>query len=196
MAPCICRARTGVWSYARDIGLAGRELLGRIADILDFADLEAGKRRVAPVRIDVAPLLREIVEAHQSAAEAHGITLQARIPETAVASADASALRRILGNLLANALRYSADGGSVNVELAEAEDASVVLVRDQGHGFAPEELERLGEPFRRFDRAGAARGLGLGLVIAIALARRMGATLRISSRQGEGTVAALWLPKA
>jgi signal transduction histidine kinase len=182
--------------YARDIGLAGRELLGRIADILDFADLEAGKRRVAPVRLDIAPLLREIVDAHLATAGANGVTLKTRLPESAVASADASALRRILGNLLTNALRYSADGGSVNVELAEAEDALVVLVRDQGHGFAPEELERLGEPFRRFDRAGAATGLGLGLVIAIALARRMGATLRISSRQGEGTVAALWLPKA
>jgi signal transduction histidine kinase len=181
--------------YARDIGVAGRELHDKIGDILDFVDLEARREPLALEAIDVVLVLRRLVDENAAKAHARGIRLTVALPAAATAHADALALRRILGNLLANALQYSMPGGAVRVQAKNADDAVVIVVQDQGVGFAPEELAKAGEPFRRFDRTGANTGTGLGLAIAMLLARRMGGNLRIAGKQGEGTIAELKLAK-
>jgi signal transduction histidine kinase len=181
--------------YGRDIALAGRELLGRIADILDFADLEEDKGTITPPLIDVAPIVRLLADEHIMKAHARGHQITTALPPSAFARADAGDTRRIVASLIANALAYSASGSAVRIEMTKAEGALVITVRDRGFGFSPEELEKVGEPFRRFDRTGATTGTGLGLAIAVRLARRMGASLRLLSRQGDGTIAELWLPE-
>jgi signal transduction histidine kinase len=63
-------------------------------------------------------------------------------------------------------------------------------------GFTPEEQDEAGKPFTRFDRPGAVTGVGMGLAVAMALARQMGGALRIAGAPGQGTIAELRLPKA
>jgi signal transduction histidine kinase len=181
--------------YARDIGTAGRDLHDKIGDILDFVDLEAGREPLALAAVDIVPILRRLVDEKAAKAHARGIRLTVTLPVTATAHADPLAVRRILSNLLANAVQYSATGGTIRVQARNTDDAVVIAVLDQGLGFSPEELENAGEPFRRFDRSGATTGTGLGLAIAILLARRMGGGLRIAGTRGEGAVAELRLRK-
>ncbi|HEX7726540.1 MAG TPA: ATP-binding protein, partial [Rhizomicrobium sp.] len=124
------------------------------------------------------------------------IRLTVALPDNAVALADAHAVKRILSNLLTNALQYTQDSGAIRVQLRNEREAVVVSVRDNGLGFSPVEMDKAGNAFQRFDRAGATTGNGLGLAICNALAQRMRGSVFIRSSQGEGTIAELRLPKA
>jgi signal transduction histidine kinase len=105
-------------------------------------------------------------------------------------------VKRIIANLLSNALQYTQDNGAVRIQLRSEGETAIVTVRDNGLGFSPGEMEKAGNAFLRFNRAGATTGNGLGLAICNALARRMHGVVQIGSRQGEGTIAELRLPRA
>jgi two-component system osmolarity sensor histidine kinase EnvZ len=100
------------------------------------------------------------------------------------------ALRRAIGNLIDNALRYA--GEPVEVELARTSKAVLVEVRDRGPGIPPGEVERLKRPFTRLNaaRSGAA-GAGLGLAIVERIARAHNGTLELLPREGGGLTARL-----
>jgi signal transduction histidine kinase len=181
--------------YAHDIGSAGRALHDKIGDILDFADLDAGRHPIDMDTIDAAAIARASVAEVAGRAFARRIRLIVALPDRSLACGDAMAVRRILANLLNNATQYTPPGGSIRVQLRTEEGAVIVSVRDTGLGFSKEESERTGDAFARFDRPGAVTGTGLGLAVATALARRMGGSLRLGKAQGEGTLAELRLAK-
>jgi len=104
-------------------------------------------------------------------------------------------LRRILSNLLGNALAYTAEGGIVRADVRFEEGAGILTLSDSGTGFSPREAGRLGRPFERFDRAGTVTGAGLGLAIAMELARRMGGAMRLAGESGHGACMELRLPR-
>jgi signal transduction histidine kinase len=182
--------------YARDINAAGRSLHDKIGDILDFADMETGRHRLEISAIDVAAVSRGVIADAAGRAFLRRIRLTVALPDNAVALADAHAVKRILSNLLTNALQYTQDSGAIRVQLRNEREAVVVSVRDNGLGFSPVEMDKAGNAFQRFDRAGATTGNGLGLAICNALAQRMRGSVFIRSSQGEGTIAELRLPKA
>jgi signal transduction histidine kinase len=113
--------------------------------------------------------------------------------------ADAQGLRRILSNLLANALAYTGEGGFVRADVRFEDGAGVFTLTDSGAGFSAAERARAGKPFARFDRPagdqGAVTGAGLGLAIAMELARRMGGAMRLASLAGDGAVMEVRLPR-
>jgi len=181
--------------YARDIGLAGRELHGKIGDILDFANLEGRKAAPVTAPIDIVPIVRQVVDEAIPAARAKGVRLSVSLPTVAEAAADPTGVHRILSNILRNAMQYSPSGGTIRLQVKNISDAVMVNVRDPGLGFSATELARAGEAFCRFDRPGCTTGVGMGLAVAMRLARGMGGTLRLASVQGESTTAELRLAK-
>jgi len=181
--------------YARDINAAGRSLHDKIGDILDFADMETGQNRLEIGPVDIAAVSRSVIAETAGRAFLRRIRLTVALPDSAMAMADAHAVKRILANLLTNALQYTQDNGAVRVQLRQENETLIVSVRDNGLGFSPVELDKAGEPFQRFDRSGATTGNGLGLAICSALAQRMHGTVFIRSRQNEGTIAELRLPR-
>jgi len=182
--------------YARDIGMAGRSLHSKIGDILEFANLEAGRYPLKPMRFDVTELVGACVNESVGRAFSRRIALDMIPAAPAEVNADPMAVKRIVTNLLSNALLYTPEGGRVRVSVREDEGAIAVAVADNGNGFNAEEAGRAGTAFRRFERAGVSTGTGLGLAIVMALARRMGGAVRLASAHGEGTCAELRLPKA
>ena len=182
--------------YARDINAAGRALHDKIGDILDFADMEAGRHPLDIRSIDIAAVARDVVAATAGRAVLRRIKLTVALPASAYALGDSAAVKRIVSNLLTNALQYTQDNGAVRIQVRSVNDVVAVTVRDNGLGFSPVEMEKAGNPFLSFDRAGAAVGNGLGLAICNALARRMHGVVQIGSRQGQGTIAELRLPRA
>jgi len=182
--------------YARDIAASGRHLHAKISDILDFANLEAGRHPVSLSVVDASAIAREAIDELAGRAFSRRIKLRVALPDYALATADALGVKRVLTNLLCNALQFTPETGTVRVQLRKEEGAVVVSVRDSGLGFAPEEKERAGQAFARFDRPGATTGIGLGLAIAMVLARRMGGAVRLGGAEGEGSFAELRLPRA
>jgi signal transduction histidine kinase len=179
--------------YARDIGAAGRGLHAKIGDILEFANLEAGRYPLRPAPLDLAELTSAVVEEHVGRAFSRRIALEMVPAMAAWIDVDGQAVRKILVSLIANALDYTGPNGRVRVRVTAAENAFVITVEDNGPGFKPEEAGQAGNAFARFDRKGSKTGSGLGLAIAMSLAARMGGALRLSSRPHEGTRAELWL---
>jgi signal transduction histidine kinase len=181
--------------YARDISLAGRELHGKIGDILEFANVEAGRHPISLGSVDVAGVAATCVDEMAGRAFSRRIEMGVVHMTDAPAKADARAVKRVLSNLLCNALNFTPDGGKVRVEIVESETFVIARVRDSGRGFSEDETARAGEAFATFERVGSVTGLGLGLAIATALAERMGGEMVLVRNQSLGTTAELRLRK-
>ncbi|MRR51827.1 MAG: PAS domain S-box protein [Rhodocyclaceae bacterium] len=169
------------------------ELLEALLDIsrLDLAGL-APERRAIPVQ----PLLEKLVETHQGAATAKGLTLHA-VPTRLWIETDPVLIERILGNLISNAVRYTRRGGVV-VGVRREGDNARLEVWDSGMGIATEHLPLI---FQEFYQVGnperdAGKGLGLGLSIVERLAKALGHLLRARSEPGRGSVFAITVPRA
>lgn len=123
------------------------------------------------------------------------VRLTWRAPLPADLFADANALRRALGNLTDNALRYTPPGRAITLSVAAEGDHCRFTVADEGPGVAPEHLPHLGERFYRADPArGRHGGAGLGLAIVRAIAEAHGGRLEISSTPGGGFTASIVIP--
>jgi signal transduction histidine kinase len=182
--------------YARDINAAGRALHGKISDILDFADLEAGRHPLDIAPIDIAAIARAVIADSAGRAFLRRIKLTVALPDASFALADRSGVKRVLSNLLTNALQYTPEHGAVRIQIRNEPETVVVVLRDNGLGFSQREIDSAGAAFSSFSRPGATTGSGLGLAISMVLARRMHGSVEVASIQGEGTTAELRLPSA
>lgn len=171
------------------------ELLGSLVDDLFLlARIESGGLDLARERIDLAELGHEAVEAVTPLARNDGISVHLDADRAVFVDGSARELRRVLRNLLTNAIRHSPDGGVVTVEVANGATASVV-VRDEGPGFDADLLERAFEPFRRGDPArGREGGAGLGLAIVKGLVEAHGGS--VAATVGPGGRVRVDLPLA
>lgn len=142
-----------------------RRLIHLVENLLQFSRGGRGELRVMPRVLELAPLVRETVEAFGPLARARRAKLVCDL-EPAEAWADPDAVRRILLNLLDNAVKYGPEGQTVSVGLQSRNGSAVLHVEDEGDGIPTEERSRIWEPFYRARRDGAAEtGSGIGLSI-------------------------------
>ena len=169
-----------------------------VDDLLDLARYESGGWVPNPVSVDVSAAAAEALALVQGEATRKKLDLRATIaPGAERATADPTALRQILQNLVENAVRYTPTG-SVTVFTEPKENGTVVGVRDTGIGIPREHLPRIFERFYRVD-AGRSRevgGTGLGLAIVKHLAEAHGGSVRATSTVGGGTEIAVFFPDA
>jgi signal transduction histidine kinase/ActR/RegA family two-component response regulator len=166
-------------------------------DILIYSQSQAGSISPSPRAIPLAEILPKIVATFKGSSEIKGLPiLSSKIPEDAVVTMDLKHLKRILSNLLSNALKYTEKGQiSIGID-SRSSDTWSVFVRDTGVGIAPEDLEKLFTPFNRLERTASIEGVGLGLALSKILATANGADIVPSSRLGFGTEFELRIPKA
>ena len=169
-----------------------------VEDILLASSLESPELELATEHVDVAELAADAIDAVRVQASEQ-LTLDLTVaPSLPPVAADRDKLRQVLVNLVANAVKYSPDGGRIAVE-AWAEDGQVrIAVRDQGLGISPSEQGLIFEKFYRAD-ANMTRGVsgsGLGLYISRALVSRMGGTISVESQLGAGSAFMVRLPLA
>jgi len=176
---------------------SGKTLLAMIENLIDLTNID--KRTIHLESVDPNALIREAADAVRGTAAARSIqvAIEAMDPPIRNAHADPWAVRRILDNLLANALNLSPAGSVVELATEMAPDSVTLVVRDCGHGVPPEVLTQLEAPApgRLTSRiAGSETGAGIGLTLSQQLARAMGAELTVDSELGYGTTARLTLP--
>lgn len=171
---------------------------GLIDDLLDASALAAGMLSLAPREQDIFPLLRQQVEGLHATAQERGITLTFTSEEEHLqACVDVKRLQQIFGNLLSNALKYTQEGGKIEVRLRRLGDMIQFIVHDTGKGIPPSELPHI---FERFYRSGSkpfvkGKSLGLGLSIVKALVELHGGTITVESPgEGKGSTFTVTLP--
>jgi signal transduction histidine kinase/ActR/RegA family two-component response regulator len=140
-----------------------------IEDLLDVSRIVMGKVRLILHPVSLAPVVSTVVESIRPTAEAKGVTLHAAITqEGGRLWGDSARLQQVVWNLLANAVKFTAPGGHVSVELTQDKQSLQLTVRDDGIGIAPEFLPHVFERFRQADssmtRAHGGVGLGLSIV--------------------------------
>ncbi|HKQ55091.1 MAG TPA: ATP-binding protein [Methyloceanibacter sp.] len=182
--------------YARDILASGNYLLEVINDILDMSKIEAGRMSLDVGRVDLADIVADSMKVVSQAAAERNIGLSRHGPQHLPLEADRRALKQVFLNLLSNAVKFTRDGGSVDVHLARTRGYVKIAIRDTGIGIADADIVKLGRPFEQVENqfSKSHQGSGLGLAISRALVELHGGTLRITSREGQGTTVTCMLP--
>ena len=187
--------------YGRDISSAANHLLGMINNILDLSKIESGRLELSESLIDLGECTAEVFRFFEQEADQKRVRLRRDIPKRLpLVLADAGAIRQILINVIANALKFTGPGGTVSCDarLDRSTGDLVVEVSDDGVGIAKEDLLRISEPFAqvRSTLTSNNSGVGLGLSLVQGLARQHQATVDIQSEPGEGTQVILRLPRS
>ena len=170
-----------------------------IQSLLAERALETGILDLRRAATDPAQVLDECLEEAIPAAAERGVTVVSRglAPEVDTIEVDAPRIREAVGNLLANAIKYTPRGGTVELSLERAPGAAVIAIRDTGPGIAPDELPTLFDRYRRGRTGRAVRGgVGLGLSWAREVVRLHGGTIEVHSALGEGTTFTIRLPQS
>jgi GAF domain-containing protein len=181
------------------VNRAGTHLLGLINQVLDLSKIEAGKLELNPQTVQLAPLIKEVIETAGQLAEQNKNRLVVEAQENLGAlTVDPMRLRQILLNLLSNACKFT-KAGEVKLAARKVSNGSNFLefaVSDTGIGMTSEQQAKLFEEFTQADVSTAQKfgGTGLGLAISRKLARMMGGDVSVASEPGKGSVFTVRLP--
>jgi two-component system phosphate regulon sensor histidine kinase PhoR len=160
-----------------------------VSDLLELSRLDARERPLSVTPVGLGEVVLRATEAMQPRAAAKHVSMTHHIPDGLAARADAKALEQVLVNLLDNAVKYTPEGGTVELSARRDDERVELSVRDTGLGIEARHLPRLFERFYRVDR-GRSRdmgGTGLGLSIVRHLVSAMGGDVRVQSQLGVGS---------
>ena len=161
-----------------------------VRDLRTLSLADAGQMSLNRQQVEISALLRRVASSYQLAAEQNGIRISVEAESTPLSlQIDEERIAQALGNLVSNALRYTAEGGEISLQCSVFKEGALIVVEDTGTGIAPEDLSRI---FERFYRADQARNLvagesGLGLAITRSIIEAHGGEISVDSEMGRGT---------
>jgi len=166
--------------------------------LMDISEAESGAMPLRKEPFDLREAVDRALDLYRDVADAKDITLETGTWRVAVVLADRVRVEQVAANLIDNALKYTPEGGRVQVEVEVEVDKERALlrVRDTGVGIPDAELERIWERLFRGDRSRTARGLGLGLSLVKAIVEAHGGSVAAASEPGAGATFTVWLPMA
>ena len=168
-----------------------------VEDHLGYTRTEAGQTSVRRERVAVSDALASIETYIGPATREKRLKLEKqRVSRSIAVMADPDRVRQIVLNFLSNAIKYTPEGGRIRVGVEVEGDRTRISVSDTGIGIPEDQIDRVFEPFYQVDRGKTRRfpGVGLGLTIARALARKRGGNVTLQRAEGGGTIATLELP--
>jgi len=170
------------------------DLLDRmVGDLLDASRIEAGQLELRFEKRDARTIVHDVYELFQSSSTRHDLKL--RLPETSIdVQCDPMRIQQVLHNLVSNAIKYSPNGGTVQIALEQKDDKALIQVSDQGLGIPKDELAHIFDPFRRGRVSrDTAPGVGLGLSVARRIVQAHGGEINAESEFGRGTTVKVYL---
>jgi len=193
------RGDTRLADLFTDVHRAGQRMLSLVNDLLDLSKIERGAEPLQLQRLDLRPLAAEVAREIAPLLAARGQQLAIALGDDGlVVQADPLRLQQLLSNLLANAVRFSPQGGVIELSARHDETGDVrVDVADRGPGIPPDELESVFEAFVQSSATkNGAGGTGLGLAICRRIATAHGGRIWAANRAGGGAIISLTLPAA
>jgi two-component system, NtrC family, sensor kinase len=184
--------------YVQHILTSGHHLLSLINDILDLSKVEAGRMELELSRFSLAEALENGLEMVRGRASQHGIAVSMQVQPTAEIEADERKVKQIVVNLLANAVKFTPDGGRVEVTACQKDGFIEVAVRDTGIGISPDDQARVFEAFQQGDQyvGRSQEGTGLGLALSRRFVELHGGKLWVQSDAGQGSTFVFTIPLA
>jgi len=184
--------------YVGDIADSGRHLLALINDILDLSKIEAGRIELEPSDFDLGTAIGQALSLVRERAQRRGIALDSAVgARVGAVRADERKVKQVLLNLLSNALKFTPEGGSIDVRASGFDDRVEVAVRDTGVGIAPQDQEAVFEEFKQVGaNAAKVEGTGLGLAISRKFIELHGGRLWLQSEVGKGSTFTFSLPRS
>jgi signal transduction histidine kinase len=183
--------------YAQDIHSSGSHLLSIVNEVLDLSKLAAGKLELVEGWINVREIVHSACRLIRPRIDRAELSLTVKMPpDDLLAYADKRLLKQMLLNLLSNACKFTPPGGGIECVVSTDDAGMTFAVVDTGVGIAAEHLDRVVRPFVQVDSSISRRheGTGLGLALVAAMAELHGGRLRLDSKVGTGTTAAVVLP--
>ena len=199
--------------YIETISVECDRQIDLVLNLLDLSRIEGGVLRVTHERVDVDELISSVVKSETRSAEKRGHDLGVEpSPAIAPACGDPKALRRVLSNVIENAIKYTPDGGRIIVSAQETDSHVAIRVTDNGRGIPREDMPNLFDKFHRgrpaphsaalrnattdaeFLEDADVSGVGLGLYLARNLMEQMGGSIGVESEVGRGSTFTLHLP--
>lgn len=193
--------------YSKSIGIECDRQIDFIGNLLDLSRIESGAYKLRKTRVEVKDLITSSVNVERYRAESLGLTLTTSVAAALPAlKGDFDALRRVVRGLVDNAIKYTPEGGHINVSARQAGDMLEISVKDTGKGIPSADIPHV---FEKFYRAGsemelgndstgtqgtAASGVGLGLYLAQHVVGQLDGEIVVNSKEGSGTIFSIWLP--
>jgi signal transduction histidine kinase len=181
-------------------GLAGcqeevQRLIGIVQQLQELYVLENRPLELSKEQFNCSLLAEQVCREFESAAREKRITLKRRVPGPVPVYGDRTRIKQSLANLIANAIAYTGEGGTVTLACGRTEGSTRISVADTGRGIPPEDLSHIFERFYRVDksRSRLSGGMGLGLAITKAIIEARGGTIA-AERAGQGAVFTVTLP--
>ncbi len=172
------------------ISLESQRLERLVDDVLDLAKLDTRRFTLREEEVDMERLVDRAYSGFGEEARRRGIDYRRSVEARPVIETDGDRVLQVISNLLANAFRWTPDGGEVELGLAQVDGTVRVAVSDTGPGISPSDRERIFRPFWSLDHSGT----GLGLAVASELAAALGGSIELDSTPGEGSRFELILP--
>ena len=169
------------------------QVVAMLNTLMDISEAETGTMRLERERVNLTELVAHAVELYEDAAEDREVTIDNQVAGDVWVNVDRTRMRRVIANLLDNAVKYTPAGGRVVLATRTTEDAVVFTVRDTGIGIPADELPRIWERLYRGDKSRSAHGLGLGLSLVKAIVEAHGGRISAESEPGRGSVFTLRL---
>jgi signal transduction histidine kinase/CheY-like chemotaxis protein len=183
-----------VHEYAAHIHGAGQHLLELINDVLDLSRVEAGRLDLRYERFDIGALLTRTVKTMRPVATRKQIGLTGPEQVEEQIDGDSSRIRQIMYNLLSNAIKFTEPGGTVTADLKRDGQWLALTVTDTGPGIAPEDQQRIFEPFNQTAEGERQEGTGLGLALTRQLVEAHRGRIELESEIGRGSTFRIHLP--
>ena len=168
-------------------------LLKMLSSLLEIARTEAGLDREHMADIDLGDMIDNLAELYEPAAEEKGLSLDVETASEAVVTGHRELLAQAASNLIENAIKFSDEGGRIDVQVKREDGTTKLVIRDQGPGIPEDDREVVLQRFVRLDSARSTRGTGLGLSLVAAVAKLHGATLELGDN-APGLVVTLTFP--
>jgi len=167
-----------------------------VEELLELSRIESGTAPLRFAPLDAAVLVRDAVNRFAQQAERAAVLLTAEGEVSGLTvTGDAERLERALGNLVANAIKFTPPGGSIAVWAEPVDGDVAVRVRDTGIGIEPDQQARVFERFYKTDRGRGSGGTGLGLAIVKHIVQAHGGSVTVDSRPGRGSTFTMRLPR-
>lgn len=187
----------GEAGLGRKLQIARRqtERLATLVDgLLDVSRISLGRLALEPEPLDLAAVVRAVVERHTAQAQAAGCSLALEAGEAVAGQWDRSRMEQVVANLVTNAIKYGRSEAPIEVSVAAHDGAALLAVRDHGRGVAPRDRARIFAPYERADEAQAHKSLGLGLAIVREIASAHRGSVRLESPADGGSRFVVELP--
>ena len=176
--------------YLQTIFKSTERLRKLVEELFELSKLEAREKKPKPESFSIAELVQDVQQKNLILAETKKINLQTNFPfDLPIAYADIGMMERVIQNLLENAIKFTPEGGKIELKLKEKDDNIIVSIQDSGEGINPSELPHIFDRYNRGKRIGLKgnEGLGLGLAIVKKILEVHNIEIKVESEEGKGT---------